>query len=62
MKSREDFVSHAAKEAARGSKWDSVAYMLEILEKSLQRGYTSRKFPRLESEAMRTRGVQQSRY
>ena len=40
-----EFVQYAADEAARSSRQDSVKYMLKVLEDSLDRGFTSRRFP-----------------
>ncbi len=58
----DEFVSYAAEEAARSSERDWVSYMLRVLEDSLQRGFTSRKFPKQAAECLNAWGVKKTRY
>ena len=58
-----DFVQYAADEAARSSRRDSVKYMLKVLEDSLERGFTSRRFPQSGSGQWGSRyGMRKNRY
>ena len=57
------FVQYAADEAARSSRRDSVKYMLKVLEDSLERGFTSRRFPQSGSGQWGSRyGIRKNRY
>ena len=58
-----EFVQYAADEAARSSRRDSVKYMLKVLEDSLERGFTSRRFPQSGSGQWGSRyGMRKNRY